>query len=134
MQIKDLSRQTGLSTKTIRYYEEMGVLPEPQRLPNGYRVYGQDDLERVRFVVGARRLAFSLDDIAEIIAMRDRGEAPCQVVLDRLDAKANEIEKQIAELKRLEGELRALYALGHTFPLDDVEGKNCVCHLVKETE
>ena len=82
MQIKELSRLTGLQDKTIRYYEEIGVLPPPKRLPNGYRNYDESDLERVKFVMGMRRLDFSLDDISEILAMRDRREAPCRTVLD----------------------------------------------------
>lgn len=132
MQIKELSARTGLQDKTIRFYEEVGVLPPPNRLPNGYRDYGDADVERVKFVAGLRRLDFSLDDVGEILAMRDRREAPCRVVLDLLSAKADEIAQRIAELSRLEDDLRRLYSLGLTFPLDDVDGKNCVCHLVSE--
>jgi hypothetical protein len=54
------------------------------------------------------------------------------VLLERLEHKADEIAERIRELKRLEGELRSLHDLGLTFPTDDVEGKNCVCHLVSE--
>ncbi len=132
MQIKELSERTGLSDKTIRFYEEVGVLPPPKRLPNGYRDYDEADVERVKFVAGLRRLDFSLDDIDETLAMRDRGEAPCRVVLALLSAKADEIVERIAELSRLEKDLRRLYSLGLTFPTDDVDGKNCVCHLVSE--
>lgn len=132
MQIKELSERTGLQDKTIRFYEEIGVLPPPKRLPNGYRDYGAADVERVKFVAGLRRLDFSLDDVGEILAMRDRREAPCRVVLSTLSVKADEIAQRIAELSRLEKEMRQLYSLGLTFPTDDVDGKNCVCHLVSE--
>lgn len=132
MQIKELSLRTGLQEKTIRFYEESGVLPPPNRMPNGYRDYGEADVERVRFVAGLRRLDLSLNDIGEILAMRDRHESPCRVVLDSLSAKAEEIAQRIEELSRLERDLRQLYSLGLTFPTDDVDGKNCVCHLVIE--
>jgi DNA-binding transcriptional MerR regulator len=132
MQIKELSERTGLQDRTIRFYEGIGILPPPDRLSNGYRNYGESDVERIRFVAGLRRLDFSLDDIGEILAMRDRREAPCRVVLDLLSAQADEIAQRIAELSRLEQDLRQLYSLGQTFPTDDVEGKNCVCHLVIE--
>ncbi|RME91315.1 MAG: heavy metal-responsive transcriptional regulator [Anaerolineae bacterium] len=132
MQIRDLAKATGVSPKTIRYYEEIGVLPPPRRAPNGYRIYDEEDVARLQLVVGARRLDLSLDEIKEIIALRERGEAPCRVLLDRLREKADEIAARIRELKRLEGELRQLYELGLTFPTDDVEGKHCVCHLVSE--
>jgi DNA-binding transcriptional MerR regulator len=132
MQIKELSQRTNLSAKTIRYYEEIGLLPPPKRLPNGYRDYEETAVSRIKLVAGARTLGFSLDDIREILALRDRREAPCRVVLDMLQAKAAEIEQRIRELKRLQTELEELHALGLTFPTDDVDGKNCVCHLVSE--
>ncbi|HLO15220.1 MAG TPA: heavy metal-responsive transcriptional regulator [Anaerolineales bacterium] len=132
MKINQLADLTGVSPKTIRYYESIGVLPEPQRKSNGYRDYAEADLERLKLVAGARKLEFSLDDVTEIIAMRDRREAPCRVVLDKLTQKADEIAQRIAELQQLEQELRHLHELGKTFPTDDVDGKACVCHLVSE--
>ena len=132
MHIRELAQRTGVSPKTIRYYEAVGVLPPPRRAPNGYRLYDERDVERLRLVAGARRLDLSLEEIKEVMALRERGEAPCRVLLDRLREKADEIAERIRELQRLEQELRALYALGLTFPTDDVEGKQCVCHLVRE--
>lgn len=132
MQIKAFARHTRLSPKTIRYYEEIGLLPSPKRLENGYRDYDVSDVDRVRFVAGARSLDFSLDDIQEILDLRDRREAPCRVVLEMLKEKANEISRRIAELQRMEAELHELHRLGLTFPTNDIDGKNCVCHLVSE--
>jgi DNA-binding transcriptional MerR regulator len=132
MQIKTFARQTNLSPKTIRYYEEIGLLPPARRLKNGYRDYDEIDVARVRFVSGARYLDFSLDEIQEILELRDQRKAACRVVLNLLEEKANEISQRIAELQRMETELRELHRLGQTFPMDDVDGKNCVCHLVSE--
>ena len=134
MQLKTLARKTGLADSAIRYYESIGLLPEPERRPNGYRDYDEDDVARLQFVAGARALDFSLDDIAEILALRDRREAPCRVVLDLLQEKEEEIARRIAELKRLKMELQQLYTLGQTFPTDDVDGKTCVCHLVQNVD
>ena len=130
MEIRELATKTGISPKTIRYYESTGALPPAKRKPNGYRTYDESDVARVKLAAGARRLEFSLEDIAEIMAMRDRGEAPCRFVLEQLQEKADEINERISELQRLENELRQLVELGLTFPTDDVDGKNCVCHLV----
>lgn len=130
MQIQELAHQTGLPSSTIRYYESINLLPSPRRLSNGYRLYDEADVNRLRLVAGLRALDFSIDDITEILALRDRGEAPCRVVLELLDHKADEIQRRIAELNRMETELRELHRLGQTFPTDDVAGKNCVCHLV----
>jgi len=132
MRINELAETTGLSGKTIRYYESIGVLPQPKRTANGYRVYDDSDVDRLKFVIGLRRLDFSLDDITEILAMRDRREAPCRVVLDLLIEKADQVFQRIKELQLLEDELHRLHEVGLTYPIDDVDGKACVCHLVSE--
>ncbi|MBI5823406.1 MAG: MerR family transcriptional regulator [Chloroflexi bacterium] len=132
MKIQDLSQLTGVSAKTIRYYEEISLLPPPTRTENNYRQYGEQDVDRLRLVAGARRLDLSLDDIQEILALRDHREAPCRVLLERLEQKADEIAERIRALQQMESELRGLRTLGLTFPVDDVDGKNCVCHLVSE--
>ncbi len=134
MRISELSEHTGVPAKTIRYYEEMGLLPTPVRKPNGYREYHEADVDRLKLVAGARRLDFSLAEISEIIDLRDRRIAPCGVLLELLDQKAEEISQRISELQRVQKDLEALYSVGLTFPTDDVEGKNCVCHLVSEHE
>ena len=132
MKIQEFAQRTGLSTKTIRYYESIGILPPPHRSPNGYRDYSDQDIERARFVAGIRSVDLSLDEITEILAMRDRQEAPCRTLLDLIEQKANQVEKRIQLLKQMEVDLRKLHKLGLTFPTDDVDGKNCICHLVKE--
>ena len=132
MKIQEFAQLSGLPAKTIRYYESIGILPSPQRTPNGYRDYTEKDLERARFVAAIRSLELSLDEVAEILAMRDRREAPCRTLLDRIEQKANQIEDRIRLLKQMEIDLRQLHELGLTFPTDDVDGKNCICHLVSE--
>ena len=132
MKIQEFSQLTGLSTKTIRYYESIGILPSPNRTPSGYRDYNGQDVERARFVGGIRSLDLSLDEIKELLAMRDRREAPCRTLLLLIEQKANQIEERIQLLKQMEVDLRKLHKLGLTFPTDDVDGKNCICHLVTE--
>jgi len=134
MRISDLAEQTGVPTKTIRYYEDVGLLPAAARQSNGYREYREADVERLKLVAGARRLDFSLAEISEIIDLRDRQIAPCGVLLELLDQKAEEISGRISELQRVQMDLESLYSVGQTFPTDDIEGKNCVCHLVSEHE
>ncbi len=131
MEIRELSKLTNVPAKTIRYYEEVKLLPSPNRKPNGYRDYTESDVDRLKLVAGARRLDFSLAEIKEILDLRDRGIAPCSVLLDLLDRKAEEISQRIIELKQMQEDLQQLFSLGAIFPTDDVEGKNCVCHLVK---
>jgi len=132
MKIQEFSQQTGLSAKTIRYYESIGVLHSPKRAPNGYRQYNEGDLERARFVAGARSIELSLDEISELLAMQDHREAPCRTMLNQIKHKADQISERILLLQQMEKDLRKLYKLGLTFPTDDVDGKNCICHLVKQ--
>ena len=83
-------------------------------------------------MAGARHLDISLAEIKEILDMRDGGVAPCTALIEMLSLKAVEIEIRIKDLNKLKAELKHLHDLGLTYPIDDVEGKNCVCHLVSE--
>lgn len=76
-QIGEAARHLGINPKTIRYYEEIGLIPEAQRNRSGFRVYSQAEIDRLAFILRARALDFSLDDIGEILALRERGVAPC---------------------------------------------------------
>ena len=128
-QIGELSARTGVPSKTIRYYEAIGLLPEPQRANNGYRIYGQDDVERLQFIRRARALDFAPDEIAEILAFRERNEPPCQHVLNLICHRIDAIENRIRDLERVRDELKALHEAGQELP-DDVKMRACICHLV----
>lgn len=132
MQINELSEITGVPSKTIRYYEDIALLPPPARKSNGYRDYHDKDVNRLSLVAGARRIDFSLAEIKELLDLRDRNEAPCNTMLDLLQKKSVQIQERILELQIMDAELKQLYTQGLTFPTNDVEGKNCVCHLVSE--
>ncbi len=108
MSIGELGRRVGVEPPTIRYYESVGVLPEPRRTEAGYRSYGSGDVERLRFVATARSLDLGLDDIREILALRDQGVAPCGYVRELLDRQAAVIAERQAELERLAAELDLL--------------------------
>ncbi len=131
MIIRELAQHTGVPAKTIRYYESIGLLPRPQRAANNYRQYTPADGERLRFIASARSLGFSLADVAEILAARDDGFAPCQRVLDAVDRRLTEIDRRIAGLLTLRDSLRQLQSEGAILPRDDVQGKHCVYYLLK---
>ena len=130
MQIGELSEQTGVSNKAIRYYEEIGLLPKPERAANGYRVYRQDDVDRLQFIRRARALNFALDEIAEILAFRERNEPPCQHVMNLICQQIDAIEGRIRDLERIRDELKALHEAGQDLP-EDVQMRTCICHLVQ---
>jgi MerR family transcriptional regulator, copper efflux regulator len=131
MVIHELAQQTGISAKTIRYYESIGLLPPPRRTSNNYRQYEPSDVERLRLIAGARSLGFSLEDISEILAAREKGIPPCQRVLDTLGRRIDEIDGRIAALFRLRRALDQLQSEGAILPLDDVNGEHCICYLLK---
>lgn len=130
LRIGELAQASDVSTKTIRYYEEVGLLPPAHRAENGYRLYGSEDIQRLRFIRNARNLEFSLDDLKEVLALRDQGEAPCRYVASLLEVKTTEIARRIQQLQTLQEDLQELIRQADSLPNDDIEMKECVCHLI----
>ena len=108
MRIGELADHLGVNPKTIRYYEDIGLLPAPERTPGGYRSFGEDAVERLTFIKTAQRLGITLDEVREILALRDRGEAPCAYVRDVLRRQVADIQQRLAELAAMRDELVAL--------------------------
>ena len=108
MRIGELAAELGLNPKTVRYYEEIGLLPEPRRTPAGYRLYGAADRERLAFILKARAVGLSLDEISDILAVRRRGEPPCEHVVGLLDGKIAGIDQQLRTLEDVRHELVSL--------------------------
>ena len=99
MRIGEVADRSGVSTKTIRYYEEIGVMPEPSRTANGYRKYGEQAIARIRFIRDGQASGLSLAEIGAILDMRDRGEQTCGHVLALLESHVAEIDRQIDQLQ-----------------------------------
>ena len=131
MQIGDLVAQSGVPAKTIRYYESIGLLPPPARAANNYRRYQPTDVERLHFIASSRSLGIRLGDIAEILAARDQGIAPCDRVLGVLAERLSQLDRHIADLLILRTDLGQIQATGAQLPRNDVAGERCVCSLVK---
>jgi DNA-binding transcriptional MerR regulator len=99
LRIGELADRVGVNPKTVRYYEDIGLLPEPARRPSGYRAYGIEDVERLTFIRRAQRFGLSLDEIGEVLAFRRNGERPCAFVLDTVRRQVARVAEQIAELE-----------------------------------
>jgi MerR family transcriptional regulator, Zn(II)-responsive regulator of zntA len=108
VRIGELAADVQLNPKTIRYYEEIGLLPAPRRTAAGYRQYSAADRERLRFIAKAKVLGFTLREIGELLALRDGGEEPCSYLGQLLDHKLAAIEVQLALLTELRAEFQAL--------------------------
>ncbi len=108
MKIGELAKATGLNTKTIRYYELHRLLEDPERTESGYRMYGEDDVERLEFVKKAKRLGLSLEEIREILILHEQSQAPCVHVLALLDRKLEHVDDIIRDLEEFRRELMRL--------------------------
>ncbi len=130
MFIHELAQVSGVSAKTIRYYESIGLLAAPPRAENNYRQYPPDTVERLRFIVSARSLDFSLTDIAEFLSARDEGTLPCKRVLDSIDGRIAELDRRIAGLLALRENLSRVRADGEGLPPDKKCDDDCLCYIV----
>lgn len=102
-----LARETGCNLETIRYYEKVGLLPEPARSANGYRVYPPSFVQRLRFVLRARDLGFTLDEIRSLFLLTDTGTQTCAEVMARTQVHLADVREKIGDLRRIEATLVA---------------------------
>ncbi|HEX9921644.1 MAG TPA: heavy metal-responsive transcriptional regulator [Anaerolineae bacterium] len=130
MFIQELSRLTGVTAKAIRYYESIGLMPSPQRADNNYRVYAPAAVERLRFIVAARALDFSLADIAEFLEARDLNQLPCRRVLDSVEQHLRDLDRRIADLLALRESLTGIMDEAKSLPPDSRCNEQCVCYLL----
>ncbi|WP_428847004.1 heavy metal-responsive transcriptional regulator [Rhizohabitans arisaemae] len=108
MRIGVLAEQAGVSAKTIRFYEEAGLLPAPPRTSAGYRDYPEGAATRLRFIRDAQTAGLTLAEIRGILAIRDSGHAPCRHVTDLIDEHLARIDQRMAELDQARQVLRGL--------------------------
>ena len=106
--IGELAATAGLSAKTIRFYEQAGLMPSPPRTPAGYRDYPPGALDRLAFIGNAQAAGFTLADIRGVLAVRDSGQAPCQHVTVLIGEHLAQVERRIAELTRTQDVLKDL--------------------------
>ncbi|RSM52192.1 heavy metal-responsive transcriptional regulator [Amycolatopsis sp. WAC 01376] len=115
MRIGELARTAAVSTKTIRFYEQAGLLPEPPRTSSGYRDYCPDTAHRLEFVRTAQAAGIALADIRDILALRDTGQAPCERVSELIDRHLGNVRRRIADLRATEHALDQLKARASTY-------------------
>ncbi len=100
MKIGELSGKTGVSIDTIRYYEKRGLIPQAARSQSGYRHYANDDAVRLRFIVQAKKLGFTLKEISQLLGIRS-SQNDCRKMKSIAEAKAEEITARIQKLSRM---------------------------------
>jgi Hg(II)-responsive transcriptional regulator len=98
----ELASRTGCNLETIRYYERIGVMPDPGRTESGYRQYDAWHEQRLRFIMRGRELGFSLDDLKGLLELVDRRAVTCAEVKSTAQAHLAAVREKIADLKRME--------------------------------
>lgn len=114
--IGSVAKKSGLPIKTIRYYEELGLLKITGRTEGGYRLFDSDTLPRLSFIKRAQGLGLSLSEIKEFLDVHDQGVLPCDHIRVNLEDKLEAIEQQIRQLQILKQELRGLLSGWETVP------------------
>jgi len=107
MRIGEVATATGLQTQAIRFYERQGLLPQPRRGPNGYRVYDPSTITRLEFIRRGQGAGLTLAELATILELRDDGATPCAHVRALLSAKLRDVQTRQRQLA-LEAELGVL--------------------------
>ncbi|MCI0488704.1 MAG: heavy metal-responsive transcriptional regulator [Blastocatellia bacterium] len=105
MFIGKLAAAVGVKAQTVRYYERLGLLPEPMRNRSGYRLYGEGALKRMRFIKRAQTLGFSLNEIKSILELSRDGKRPCLSVREIAKAKLAEADRMLEDLLAYRQEL-----------------------------
>ncbi len=106
--IGQIAKETGLTAKAVRLYEQQGIIDKPKRTQAGYRIYQADDVALLNFVRQAKLLGLQLDEIKRIVDLHRRGSKPCQTVLSLLSKRIDEIDIKVADLKSLRRKLSSV--------------------------
>jgi len=132
VKIGELAKATGLSTKTIRFYEAEGLITNPPRTASGYRAYAGPDVARMGFILKAKSLGLSLDEIKGILQLHDRSEPTCVHVRALLEEKVAQIEKVIQDLLGFKEELETLRDRATSLVDCQPKGGN-ICSIIEDS-
>ncbi len=103
-----LAREAGVNIETIRYYEKIGLMPEPFRADNGYRIYDETGLKRLSFIRRCRELGFSLDEVRGLLGLVDGGDYTCADVRDLSIVHLSDVRQKIRDLRKMERTLKEM--------------------------
>ena len=130
IRIGALQAQSNVPIKTIRYYEELGLIQSARRTEGGFRLFSPDALKRLTFIKRAQSLGLSLQEIGDILAIHDQGKLPCVEVRHKFEAKITEIDRRIEQLTLLKTQLQSLITQANP-PSQQTEG--FICPIIEQT-
>ncbi len=126
--VSKLAEEAGTSPDTVRYYERIGLLPETERSAAGYRLYGDDAVERLRFIKRAQRFGLRLEAIGELLDVRRRGLCPCGHTRKLLEERVAELDEEMASLARLRDDIARML---EELPAGAGAGWQCATDLIQ---
>jgi MerR family transcriptional regulator, copper efflux regulator len=126
-----IAKKSGLPIKTIRYYDELGLLKTCGRTEGGYRLFDSDVFVRLKFIKRAQHLGLSLSEIKEFLAVHDRGNLPCDRIKLKLEEKLEAIKEQIQQLQILKQELKGLLSKWDKIPK---QPEKKICPIIERSE
>lgn len=130
MKVKQLADEVGVTPDTVRHYTRVGILNPGRDRFNGYKQYGAQDRDRLRFAVRARALGFTLDDIVQIIHHADRGDSPCPTVRKLIEERFVEIQSRFQETQRLYKRMKNTMQAWQALPDQEPNGA-MICALIE---
>lgn len=130
MTVTKLAKHTGVTPHAVRFYARQGLLPSRARTASGYRLFGDADADRLRFIKIAQSLGFTLKEIEEIIRMSRRGHSPCPKVRETMSNRLDEQAKELKTLRRRLKHMRNALELWQDMP-DAIPTGDDVCHLIE---
>lgn len=108
MTVGQLAKHIGVSADTVRFWEKSGLVPAPARSPNGYRLYSDDAVDRMRFIRSCQRVGLKLADIGQLLEVRDTGLCPCEPADDLVRRRLQEVSTEIERLRALQRQMSHL--------------------------
>ena len=130
MKVSELARRAEVTAETVRHYTREGLLHPIRDPANGYQLFNQTDLERLRFIQRARTLGFSVAEIGDILAHADQGDSPCPLVRDLLASRLPQIRARIQELEALASRMEQALEAWAEMP-DGTPDGHSLCRLIE---
>lgn len=126
--IGSVAKRSGVPVKTVRYYDELGLLKTSGRTESGYRLFNPDVFTRLKFIKRSQSLGLTLTEIKELLEIHDQGMLPCDRIKLRLEDKLVQIEEQIQQLQILKQELQGLLSGWKSMPANSQE---TICPIIQ---
>lgn len=123
--IGDMSRKTGVNIETVRYYERIGIMPQPDRTEGGNRQYNHDQLKRLHFIKRSRELGFNLEEVRGLLKLVDRTDFTCREVHTLTVDHLVTVKRKLSDLKRMQKVLDAM-------ALECSQGEVPTCPIIDE--